>query len=254
MKLSSSPAWARCAGGTVLAAVLLVPGAAHAHQAAAAEPEPKPAAKPAPASGPAEPAPPEPAPPPSGDTTPGAPPAPAPYPYAPPPGYYGPSTYYPPPPARVRSGTYRPFTLGIGLGMGGLWYKDALGRTQEGGLSYTARIGFGITRNWLVFLGAEGTGAYHIEPQVGQTAYLMGAQYFVLDRLYARAGLGLSHATYDNGVSIVGRSGQAFNAAVGWEFAQSYSTALGLEITATVARYPKETWTNAGVNFILSFF
>lgn len=247
---------------TALLAVLLLHGAARAQQS---DPEQAPPSPPPPAPADAPPAPP---------TAPGDPPAaPAPPPpLQPPPNYPKPPPGYPPPPpyggppggAPAPHGyyprsyfpqpprpQYRPFTLGMGLGVGALAFHDEFGERQgEPGLSYTLRVGFGITRSWLIFLGAEGTGVTHDDAGVWHTAYLLGAQCFVIDRVYARGGLGLSTATIqDDSVT-----GQALMAAAGFEFAQGYSTSLAVELSFTGARYPGETWSNGGLNFVLSFF
>jgi hypothetical protein len=171
-----------------------------------------------------------------------------------------PSPDYPPagspapaPPA-LRPG-YRPFTLALGLGAGGLSFRDGNGRTGEAGLSYTLRIGFGVTRGWLVFVGAEGTGTNHMTYGVWQTAYLLGTQFFVLERLYLRVGFGLANATATDTAGLtMGGTGAALMAAAGFEIAQGDSTSLGLEPSITAARHGTETWSNFGVNFVLSFY
>jgi hypothetical protein len=171
--------------------------------------------------------------------------------YAPPPGYpyrsYAPSYYQPPRPL------YRPFTLALGLGAGELSFRDTAGRADEGGLSYTLRVGFGVSRDWLVFLGLEGIGTNHQSSAVWQTAYLMGAQCFVLDRLYLRGGFGLAKASAEDGVAQTG-TGEAVLGAAGVEFAQGYTTSLAIEGALTVARYTDETWSHVGVNLVLSFY
>src|SRR5256885_8226553 len=127
-------------------------------------------------------------------------------------GYYQPRYYAP---AR-QFGLYRPFTLGVGVGVGALSFNDAYGRINEGALSYTLRVGFGVTRNWLVFLGAEGAGTDHQSFGVWQTAYLIGAQCFVVDRLYLRGGVGVAHATAENALGIGAHgTGEAFMGAAG---------------------------------------
>jgi hypothetical protein len=146
---------------------------------------------------------------------------------------------------------YRPFTLGLGLGVGTLSFKDDFGsRVGRAGLSYTLRVGFGVTRSWLVFVGVDGIGVNHVDAGVWQTAYVIGAQCFFFHRFYARAGVGLSTGTLqDHQIT-----GQALMASAGFEFAQGYSTSLALELAFTGARYPSETWGNGGLNFVLSFF
>jgi hypothetical protein len=209
-------------------------------------PEPAPPVEQPPA--PAEPTPPAPTPAPMPAPPPNYPPPP---PYGPPPSYgYYQQGYYPA--AQPVRTTYRPFTLSLGLGLGTLSFRDLFGaRASELGLSYTMRVGFGITSRWLVFLGAEGTGVNHVETGVWQTAYLLGVQAFILQQLYLRAGLGLANSA---GEDANDTTGQALTAVAGFEFAQGYSTSLAVELSATAARYPGEYWTNAGLNFVLSFF
>jgi hypothetical protein len=213
----------------------------------------QPPAEPAPPEQPPAPSEPAPAPQPAPSPMPPPPPNyPPPPPYGPPPayGYYQQPGYYPA--AQPPRSPYRPFTLGLGLGVGMLSFRDLFGkRASEVGLSYTMRVGFGITSRWLVFLGAEGTGVNHVEAGVWQTAYLLGAQVFILRQLYLRAGIGLANST---GEDANDTTGQALSAVAGFEFAQGYSTSLAFELSGTVARYPSEYWTNAGVNFVLSFF
>jgi hypothetical protein len=173
-------------------------------------------------------------------------------PYGPayPPTAYGPLYSVTPPGA-----PFRPFTLGLGLGLGGLLFHDGAGRAREGGLSYTLRVGFGVTRGWLVFLGAEGTGTNHMSFGVWQTAYLLGTQYFLAERLYLRAGVGLANATAADAAGLaIGGSGPAFMAAAGVELAQGGSTSLALEPSITAARHGDQTWSNFGLNFVLSFY
>jgi hypothetical protein len=209
--------------------------------------------------GPAEPAP-EPQPPPNyPPPPPNYPPPPPNYPRQPPPNYpppppsgygYYPQPYGPPPQARS---LYRPFVLGLGLGIGTLRFRDFLGaRSAEAGLSYTLRVGFGVTRRWLVLLGAEGTGVNHLERGVWQTAYLVGVQAFLLDRLYLRAGVGIGDGTAQGDTSDL--TGPAVMGGAGLELAQGLSTSVALEVSVSGARYRHESWLNAGVNFVLSFF
>jgi len=230
--------------GAAWAGVCLLLGSTASAQPPPADPQPpQPEQPPAPS----EPAPaPQPAPAPMPPPPPNYPPPP---PYGPPAYGYQPSYY---PAAQPTRAPYRPFTLGLGLGVGLLSFRDLFGnRASEAGLSYTMRVGFGITSRWLVFLGAEGTGVNHVDAGVWQTAYLLGVQVFVFQQLYLRAGLGLANST---GEDANDTTGQALTAVVGYEFAQGYSTSLAFELSATAARYPGEIWTNGGVNFVLSFF
>jgi opacity protein-like surface antigen len=220
-------------------------------EAARAQETPAPPATEAPAAPQTPPAPQppvEPQPPPLPQPPPNYPPPPPAY---PPQGYgpYGPAYF---PAVQQQRSPYRPFTLGLGLGVGTLSFRDPFGkRVNDPGLSYTLRVGFGITSRWLVFLGVEGTGVNHVEAGVWQTAYLLGVQCFVVEHLYLRAGIGLASATAEG---INDTTGQALMAAAGFEFAQGYSTSMAVELSYTGARYPGENWGNGGLNFVLSFF
>src|SRR5688572_5844603 len=82
-------------------------------------------------------------PPPAAPMPPPPPNYPPPPPYGPPPYGYQPNYY---PAAQPTRAPYRPFTLGLGLGVGMLNFRDLFGsRASEAGLSYTMRVGFGIT-------------------------------------------------------------------------------------------------------------
>lgn len=194
-----------------------------------------------------------------------APPAGAPpYPYGPPPGYgpppryrhHYPPAYYPPPAAMHRRSDYRPFSLSGGLGAGGLSFLDIAGRENAAGLSYTARLSFGVVHHWSVFIGLEGTAAHFREQALAQTAMMVGPQLSLLDnRLYLRAGVGFANRSADDGFYYdTDHRGLAFMGSVGFEFAQGFSTALAVEIATTIARYPGETWTNSGLNLVLHFY
>jgi hypothetical protein len=256
--------WKRAAAQRRSRAAMLLTAAAvlMVHTAAWAQQPPPPPAQPAPSPSPQAPQQPAPPPPP-----PGYPPPP---PYGPPPGYpgpgypgpgypgsygYYPQPYYQQPPPR---GNYRPFSLGFGIGAAGLRFYDNAGATGEGGLSYTLRLGFGVSRAWTIFLGIDGAGVNHDGyGSVFQTGYFLGAQFFPLSRLYVRAGLGLATASVeDNNLYYPRRrdTGQAFMGAAGFEFAQGYNTSLALEFSLVAARYPGETWASTGLNFVLSFF
>jgi hypothetical protein len=143
--------------------------------------------------------------------------------------------------------------LALGLGMGTLHFRDLYGaRTSELGLAYTLRVGFGITRSWLLFLGAEGTGVTHDQTGFWQTSYVVGAQVFVFNRLYLRAGFGVASGTAQGDVNDL--TGVTALAAAGFEFAQGYSTALALEVSVASAHFSGETWAHTGVDFVLSFY
>ena len=73
----------------------------------------------------------------------------------------------------------------------------------------------------------------------------------MIQHLYLRAGFGLANFSGEDGED---RTGQALTGVAGFEFAQGYSTALGLELSVSAARYSGMVGTNGGLNFVLSFF
>lgn len=231
------------------------------HSAALAQQPPPPESAPPPAGAPA---PPPQAPPPAAGQPGPAEPAPAPPPppgyyppgYGPPPGYYPPQYYTPPPPPPPPSvrGVYRPFTIGLGLGLGTLALRDGGDWDGEAALAYGIRVGFGVTRNWLVWVGLDGATAHRNNLAFSQTGYMLGAQFFPLRQLYLRAGLGLASVSADDGLFLDVDRGTAILGAIGFEVAQGYNTALAFELATMVARYPDDTWNNTGVNFVINFF
>lgn len=196
-------------------------------------------------------------------------------PYGPPPGYvppggYGPPTpapqsyYYnypppapPPPPRRI---TDRPFTIGGGIGLGGLmWRDDATGETASmQAFAYTARLGFGLTSRLILMwdiegaVGGEGTAVY------SQTANLAALQLFMTDRLFIRGGFGLAQVSH--GDVNYSAWGGAVMGGIGYELVQSWNWSLDLEATVTGAQYmgarnTSESWTNWSlVNLAINFF
>jgi hypothetical protein len=238
-------------GVSVAVSVLLIHAAAFAQplpapQAPPPTPEPAPQPTPEPPPGPASP----PAPPPS-PTRPAPYPAPYPYPYAPPPGYQPapPLPYYYPTPPAAR-GVYRSFTIALGLGSG--WLSLPRPRDHEGGLTYLARVGFGVTRDWIVFLGLDG--AVIGAPELSQTNYLLGAQYFFARRFYCRGGLGLATVSEEGAYDDGGPAGQAFVAGLGVEVVQGESVALGVEWSSGVARFPSGSYFQNGLGLTLVFY
>ncbi len=193
--------------------------------------------------GPAEAAPPQAAPPQG--------PPPPPPPYAPPPGYgaqpgygnqpgqYRPyqSYYYPPPPPPAA--TFRPFTIGLGLGMGPLTQTVDEDTQRESGISYSVRLGFGLTRQWLLLLALEGM-TFDAELQGGgdeaisHRHWMMGVQFFPLERLYLRAGFGLATVSEEIRTDESDK-GPAFFGGVGFEFVQTHNVALALEWASSVS-------------------
>jgi len=194
---------------------------------------------------------------------------PPPYP-PPPPRYYHPYRRYyqpaPPPQYYGEPTTYRPFFFGFGLGVGGvgiLPHDTAhYDRTSRVGLGYDLRFGFAVSPRWAIVLSADGAQAYFNGFGVSETAWTIGPQVFITRQLYARAGIGA--ATYSEdacdayGYCYTGAnndSGVAGTAAVGFEFMQSYHTALALEAVGTIAKFPNDDKVSTfGINFVLNLF
>jgi hypothetical protein len=189
----------------------------------------------------------------------GAPPA-----YAPPPGHYPPPNYYyrypPPPPRQV---TDRPFTLGGGVGFGGLSFKDSLGHaTTDGGMAYTFRLGFGLHPGLLLLWDVEGAFVNRNGDGIAQTANLAALQIFATQRLFLKAGFGVAavvHTYNQAGYETTSDWGGAAMAGLGYELIQGWNWSFDIEATITGARYNystgNENWTNWSlVNFAINFF
>lgn len=190
------------------------------------------------------------------------------YPPPPPPRYYRPRPYYAPAPVRYYPEplTYRPFFFGFGLGVGGVAIlphdTTTADNTSRAGLGYNLRFGFGVSPRWSIVLSADGAQAYFNGVSVSQTAWTIGPQVFITPKLYARAGVGAATYTQDAcdsyGYCYTGGdsdSGMALAGAVGFEFMQSYHTALALEANGTVGYYPnKDKVSTFGLNFVLNLF
>jgi hypothetical protein len=186
----------------------------------------------------------------------------------PPPRYYRPRPYYAPAPVRYYPEplTYRPFFFGFGLGVGGVAIlphdTTTADNTSRAGLGYNLRFGFGVSPRWSIVLSADGAQAYFNGVSVSQTAWTIGPQVFITPKLYARAGVGAATYTQDAcdsyGYCYTGGdsdSGMALAGAVGFEFMQSYHTALALEANGTVGYYPnKDKVSTFGLNFVLNLF
>jgi hypothetical protein len=184
----------------------------------------------------------------------------------PPPRYYRPHYFQPGPPRFLpEPTTFRRFFFGFGAGVGGVAIlpNDAnKNNTSRAGFSYNLHFGFGVSPRWSIVLAADGAQAYFDGVSVSETAWTIGPQVFITKQLYARAGVGA--ATYEqdscndwNYCDYGGTndSGMAATAAIGFEFMQSYHTALALEASGTFARFPNKDWVNTfGLNFVLNVF
>jgi hypothetical protein len=238
--------------------------------------QPPPASVPAPAQPAPAQAPAQPAPPPAGtdEFPPGYGPPPG---YQPPPRqpqYYGPpqgqgpppgqQPYYGPPPGAGPYGYYRyanpprritdrPFTLGGGIGFGGLKYIDPSGQSaSEGGFAYTARLGFGLRPGLLLLWDIEGAVVDRGLNTYQQSAHLAALQIFLGDRLFLKGGFGLAYVT---DYVVQSNWGGAIMGGVGIELIQGWNWSLDIESTATAARYDDETWINWSLaNFAINFF
>jgi hypothetical protein len=179
--------------------------------------------------------------------------------YGPPPGRYPPPNYYyryPPPPPRLV--TDRPFTIGLGIGFGGLSSRDALGQTTtDSAMAYTARIGFGLRPGLILMWDLEGSVVTRPrQTSVSQTASLAALQIFLGNRLFLKGGFGLAEVAQNGTHSDWGGAAMA---GLGVELIQGWHWSLDIEATVTGARYTystgDENWTNWSlVNFAINFY
>jgi hypothetical protein len=168
-------------------------------------------------------------------------------PYRAPPVYY----YYPPPAAH--RGIYRPFNMTAGMGVA-LLSLPVNPRENQVGYNYLARLGFGLSPDFIIYVGIDGTGISHPEYDVNQTNYLLGVQYFVIPRLYLRGGIGIAGISDDDNYVGGSGAGQAFLAGVGIELVQGDSLAFALELTSSLARFRYGATFSNALSFSLSFF
>jgi hypothetical protein len=189
--------------------------------------------------------------------------------YGPAPGYGPPQGYYryhhllqPPPPRRV---TDRPFTIGGGIGFGGLNLKDSGGGTwHQSGLSYTARLGIGLRPGLLLLWDIEGStvdrtivagaGAGTGVHSFSQTAQLAALQVFVGDRFFLKGGFGMAQFSRDD--ALYTDWGGAVMGGLGLELVQGWNWSLDIESSITAAAYNNnETLFNWSIaNFALNLF
>jgi hypothetical protein len=159
--------------------------------------------------------------------------------------------------------TDRPFTLGGGIGFGGLSFKNSLGNvTTDNGMAYTIRIGFGLRPGLLLLLDVEGALVSRNASTISQNANLAALQIFATQRLFLKAGFGLAEVinndTY-SGYDTASKWGGAAMVGLGYELIQGWNWSLDVEATVTGARYEystgNENWTNWSlVNFAINFF
>jgi hypothetical protein len=191
-----------------------------------------------------------------------------PYGYPPPPRHFGrphpysPVRYYPEPVS------YRTFFFGFGLGVGGIgilpYDKTTYENSSRAGIGYNLRFGFGVSPRWSIVFSADGAMAYFDGVSVTNTAWTIGPQVFLTPKLYLRGGVGAATYSQDTCDIYYGDyycgygtsdSGMAVAAAVGFEFLQSYHTALALEASGTMSYFPnKDKVSTFGLNFVLTLF
>jgi hypothetical protein len=186
--------------------------------------------------------------------------------YGPAPAYGQPEGYYryhrllqPPPPRRV---TDRPFTIGGGIGYGGLKLTDASGGTwSRSGLSYTARLGIGLRPGLLLLWDIEGSsvdrsiveGAVSRVHSVSQTAQLAALQMFVGDHLFLKGGFGMAQFSVDD--AFYTDWGGAVMGGIGLELVQGWNWSLDVESTVTAAFYQDESMLNWSIaNLAINLF
>jgi hypothetical protein len=155
--------------------------------------------------------------------------------------------------------TDRPFTIGLGIGGGGLQLRDRLtdSTTSQWGTSYTARLGFGLAPGLILLWDIEGAVVTRNASFVRQTAQLAALQLFLTDRLFLKGGFGVAQVSQDD-ISFSEWGGAAMGG-IGYEILQGWRWSIDVEATMTGARYnggnTDETWTNWSlVNFAINFF
>jgi hypothetical protein len=186
--------------------------------------------------------------------------------YGAPPVYGQPQSTYryhhllqPPAPRRV---TDRPFTIGGGIGFGGLGLNDGSGGNwNHHGLSYTARLGIGLRPGLLLLWDIEGStvdrsiveGAVARVHSFSQTAQLAALQMFIGDRFFLKGGFGMAQFSRDD--ALYTDWGGAVMGGLGLELVQGWNWSLDLESTVTAASYQNETMYNWSIaNLAINLF
>jgi hypothetical protein len=158
---------------------------------------------------------------------------------------------------RVRSVTDRPFTIGGGIGFGGLQLVENGNSTSQSGMSYTARLGLGLRPGLLLLWDIEGSFVNRNNSNFSQTAQLAALQMFIGDRFFLKGGMGLAQVNQDD--FYFTNWGFAWMGGIGLELVQGWNWSLDIESTVTGARYNfeghDETWLNWSIaNFAINFF
>jgi hypothetical protein len=154
--------------------------------------------------------------------------------------------------------TDRPFTLGGGIGFGGLIFNDPVLRRNEstGGMAYTFRLGFGLRPGLQLLWDVEGALVSKGTVTTAQTANFAALQMFATRRLFLKAGFGLAQIVENDRPSSWGGAGMA---GIGYELVQGWNWSFDIEATLSAARYNTngrdENWFNWSlVNFAINFF
>ncbi len=186
--------------------------------------------------------------------------------YGPPPSYGQPQGYYhyhhllqPPAPRRV---TDRPFTIGGGIGFGGIALSESGADTwKHNGLSYTARLGIGLRPGLLLLWDIEGStvdrsiveGGVARAHSFSQTAQLAALQMFIGDRFFLKGGFGMAQFSRDD--ALYTDWGGAVMGGLGLELVQGWNWSLDVESTVTAASYQNETLYNWSIaNLAINLF
>jgi hypothetical protein len=153
-------------------------------------------------------------------------------------------------------GVHRPISFTAGIGPGAL-----VGRGHtELSLDHTqARIAFGLEPEMAAYLGFESYGATlgAARPErslVRHDLWLLGLQYFPLQRVHLRAAIGL--AREDSTAEDLPRrdTGVTFQFASGYELVRLRHAALALEVGGDAIQYPEESWYAANASVTLAIF
>jgi len=151
--------------------------------------------------------------------------------------------------------TYRPFTIGGGIGFGGLRSQARGGGTitDDRGLALTAHLGFGLAPRLILMWDFERAQVAQGSSFRSQSAHLAALQLFLTNRLFIKGGFGV--AQVNQGDVSFSDWGGAVMGGIGYELVQGCNWSLALEATATGARYTNEYATNWSlVNFAINFF
>ncbi len=165
--------------------------------------------------------------------------------------------FYPPPIPPPRSPLDRPFTLGGGIGFGGLSLNDGSGhKNAQDGMAYTFRLGFGLRPGLILMWDLEGTLVHSGYTSTSQTANLIALQVFASQRFFFKGGFGIAQVIQDDTPYSWGGAGMV---GLGYELIQCHSWSFDIEATATAAHYNTngndQNWANWSlVNFAINFY